>query len=510
MPPVMGDYQQNIADKEHELQVVDIGKYASKILSDQDRPLFDDAVKAAKVGALRAAYVMIWLACAESLKRRFREAQTRDHTAGKIVGEIDDMERQHKAVDRFLLDKALEYGFVSDSAHATLSQVYELRNIYGHPYQEAPSKEKVMDAAATVVQHVLSKTVRLRQGFGKQMLEALLADRNYLDDYEPTVMTFAKTIVQRLDESIHAWLLDEYWKELERMSDDSSMGVFVRRGMWFCRTLLLEVDVATFTHDDWHNRCTQFPKTMIGMCSNADIFEKIGERAQDSLVGLILEESETRASVLLNLEKLNDEDALSCRQQERFIGAVSDFPTSTILASGLSTKTCYTRLIDALESHNWYTQNPAVDMIAMNGPDQAIKLTNEQQVNLGRNILQAAEGTAARAVEFLAKLASDTTQWPVGVVRGIALESFVNESDQVRIKARNLNYVLSMLAKLSSIQRDEIMGQIEASVNAGTVKYWSYTDEVGGVICSLHAHEWSVPLAKALEAKASAEETMEA
>ena len=43
-------------------QPVDLSKYALQILAEQDRPLFDDAVKAAEVGALRASYMMIWLA----------------------------------------------------------------------------------------------------------------------------------------------------------------------------------------------------------------------------------------------------------------------------------------------------------------------------------------------------------------------------------------------------------------------------------------------------------------
>ena len=133
------------------MQKVDLREYAKEILAHEDHPLFDEAVEAAKAGALRSAYVMIWLACAESLKRRFREAKKRDDIAGKIVGEIERLEKEHKAVDMVLLEKALRYGFVSDSGHTALGHIYEMRCIYGHPYEEAPSREKVIDAAATVV-----------------------------------------------------------------------------------------------------------------------------------------------------------------------------------------------------------------------------------------------------------------------------------------------------------------------------------------------------------------------
>ena len=65
---------------------VDLDHYEQKIESGDDDPLFREAVRAAQAGALRASYIMVWLACAESLKRRFREARVRDHQAGVIVG----------------------------------------------------------------------------------------------------------------------------------------------------------------------------------------------------------------------------------------------------------------------------------------------------------------------------------------------------------------------------------------------------------------------------------------
>ena len=46
------------------------------------------------------------------------------NAAGKVVGEIDKLEGQHKSVDKFLLDKAREYGFLADTGHTLLEQVY--------------------------------------------------------------------------------------------------------------------------------------------------------------------------------------------------------------------------------------------------------------------------------------------------------------------------------------------------------------------------------------------------
>lgn len=481
---------------------VNLSHYADNILAAEDRPLFDDAVKAGKAGALRAAYVMIWLACAESLKRRFREAQKRDHAASKIVGEIETKEKEHKAVDKFVLMKAHEYGFVSDSGYTVLNHVYEMRCLYGHPYEEAPSQEQVSHAAAVVVEHVLSKPVKLRQGFGKQLLKSLLEEPSFLDDQQTAVVVFTKDILPRLDETIHGWLLDNYWKELEKICDDSSMAIFFRRGTWFSQAMLTEVGVGVFSPDDWHDRCSRFPKILMRVCSIADIFKAIGERAQDSLVGLIIAESATHASVLTHLERLSINGALTTRQQERFVARVSEMQSSEITSAGLSTKTCYGKLIDALKSHNWYMQNPAVDLIVSNGPDQAAELDENQQVNLGRNLLQAGEGMARSANEFLEKLSKDGTSWPFHVVRGIAMESFTNEDKQIRFKGRHLGQVLSAIDHLQQELQDQLTAEISASVDAGTPKNWVNRD-FKKAVDYLKAYKWAAPLVASLKAKAA-------
>ncbi len=484
-----------------ELKMVDLSNYADKILANEDRPLFDEAIKVGKAGALRAAYVMIWLACAESLKRRFREAQKRDSAAGRIVGDIETKEREHKSVDKFVLEKAHEYGFLSDSGHTILNHVYEMRCLYSHPYEEAPSQEQVSHAAAVVVEHVLSKPVKLRHGFGKQLLKSLLENQSYLDNQQTAVMAFTKDIIPRLDESIHGWLLENYWKELEKLANDSSMAIFFQRGIWFCREMLVEVGVGVFSHDEWHDRTERFPKTLMRICSIAGIFEEIGKLAQDSLVSSILDESSTRSSVLTYLEQLNNDGALSKRQQERFTERVSEMDSSELRSASLTTKTCYKNLINAMKSYDWYVQNPAIDLVVSNGLDQAAELNENQQVELGRNILQAGEGMAKSADEFLEKLSQDEASWPFDFVRGIALETFTNEKNEIRFKVRHLNRVLSALARLNEKQRERLVDEIAASINISTPKV--YKRDFDKVIKSLKVSHWTAPLISSLEAKAA-------
>ena len=198
--------------------------------------------------------------------------------------------------------------------------------------------------------------------------------------------------------------------------------------------MLLEVGVDIFSKGEWHNRANQFPKALMCVCSIADIFREIGNHTQDSLVGIILAEAKKRASVLKKLECLNDAGALTKRQEERFVDEISKMDISAIRSAGLHTKACFDKLINAMETQNWYSQNPAIDLVVSNGAKQAAELSKDQQVELGRNILQAGEGGARSANEFLHKLPDEMAQWPIDVIRGIVLESFTNEDDHGRVR----------------------------------------------------------------------------
>ena len=481
--------------------LLDLSEYKTKILSPEDYPLFEDAISAAKAGAFRAAYVMIWLSCAESLKRRFRESQRRDTVAGKIVGSIEKKEREHKAVDKFLLAKAFEYGFINDSANTILNHVYEMRCLYGHPYEEAPSKEQVSHAACVVVEHILSKPVTLRHGFGQQLLKSLLEDRSYLDDQQSAVVAFSKDILPRIDENIYCWFLDKYLKELENIADDSSLDIFFRRGKWFCNTMLIEIGVGIYSDEDWHNRVGKFPKILMRVCSNSNVFREIGRRAQDSFVGLILSESKVHPSLLTLLECLMNENILNKRQSERFFKHIAELPINTLRSACLSTKTCYKKLIDAMKSHNWYVQSPAIELIVSNGHKQAQDLNVTQQITLGRNILQCADGTERQACQFLKKISECRTNWPFNVVLGIGLEVFINEKNGIRFKTRHLNLVLSALEHLKPSIKTKHITKIANAASKGTPENWIDEDDFKDVISKLKKYNWSQPLTTALSKK---------
>jgi len=260
--------------------------------------------------------------------------------------------------------------------------------------------------------------------------------------------------------------------------------------------MLKEIGVSIFTFDDWHEKIQKFPKTLMRVCSIVGIFKEIGTRAQDSLVGSIIDESETHAKMLAYLERINNEGSLSDRQQERFTDYISKLDIELISSSGLSTKICYENLIKSMGFHNWYTQNPAIDLIVSNGPEQVAELEDNKQVNLGRNLLQCADGQARSACRFLEKLSSDEGFWPFNFILGVTLELFINDNKKIRIKELHMNNIFSILNKRND--RDQIIEKIVAAVDEGAVKTWMEGNVFEKVIALLSPYTWAAPLVTSL------------
>src|ERR1700677_2653532 len=99
----------------------------NKILEESDKVLFKEFVDSLKVKAYRSAYIMLWICCAEALKRRCKELASRDGEAQKVMTNIEQKEINHQSADKFILEKSKNYGLVLDTEFAKLLHIYEMR-----------------------------------------------------------------------------------------------------------------------------------------------------------------------------------------------------------------------------------------------------------------------------------------------------------------------------------------------------------------------------------------------
>lgn len=105
------------------------------------------------------------------------------------------------------------------------------------------------------------------------------------------------------------------------------------------------------------------------------------------------------------------------------------------------------RTIAALKVSNWYTQNPAINDIS---PEKINKAGSDSLFVLGRNILQAADGSSNMACEFINTFKDKTKGVKADKIKslldGIVFEIFFNSDGELRESFKNsfFNVVFSL------------------------------------------------------------------
>lgn len=479
-----------------------LSKYLDQVNS-QDMPLMEEVNRSASSGALRAAYIMVWIACAESIKRRFKEAGKRDHVAGKVSNHIEGMEKRHEAIDKILLEEAKKYGFIMDSEYTELLYIYNMRCIYGHPYELAPTEEQVIHAVSTVVRIVMSKPVKMREGFISQLLQDMMSEKFYLDDQERAIQEFAQEIMLKIDENTFAYMFEKYWDKLEKIAFDPTMSIFFRRGIIFTKKILQTLDIEAFSENEWHDMVCKFPEVMSNILSVPGLYHEVGMKAQDALVGQLIEKSKIIPSRLRFLQQVENE--LSGRQKERFYKQIEEISPSDLYESQLNLSLCFNVVIKQLSTRNWFGQNPAIKFIRMEGEQQISMLAVEQQSVLGRNILQAAEGGANEADIYIQALVSNIQDYPDAFIKGLILECFINESKEIRFKMEALPNVLKGLNTLDEKRRESIVDCVFNDISIGNKKSDNYLrdEEFERMLNILKLYSWTDSIRSILELKKS-------
>lgn len=105
------------------------------------------------------------------------------------------------------------------------------------------------------------------------------------------------------------------------------------------------------------------------------------------------------------------------------------------------------KLIADLKSYNWYVQNPSIQAILQVPTNQ---LDSNQQFILGRNLLQAAEGSAAEAYNFMERIGTNIVKYSRDgenhVLNGILFEIYFNAYGEFRQSNTKKHFIEEILA----------------------------------------------------------------
>lgn len=444
--------------------------YIGRVSDPQDKVLLEEAASAARGSAFRIAYLAVWLSCAESLKRKFKELSQLDHVAMKVISDITDKEAKQQATDRVLLTKAKQYGFISDAEFDQLESIYRQRCVYGHPYEQAPLLEQLIAAVASVVEFVLSRPTKLRHGYLARQVDLICTNREFLDDHLPAIDSYADVVYTRSSSELHLWFLQKLWREAAGFAANPSMSRMIRRVVWFSEAFLKRCDNGFFSKWNSVQDLSQYPLVSRALGSTA-LFCKLDGHSQDIVVGQLLKAANSHASCLKILEELDSAGQLTTRQRERFVAGVKLMDLHVAASSGLSLEYYVDGIIEALKSYNWYVQNPAVSAVAGIGSSGIVTLLPEKQKELGNNVLQAADGDAGSAVSLVKEIARGERMWPEAFVEGVITECFVNDGDKFRFKTKHAREALLGLCCIPTELRTAFVSRLVDRVRRSSPKH---------------------------------------
>lgn len=152
------------------------------------------------------------------------------------------------------------------------------------------------------------------------------------------------------------------------------------------------------------------------------------------------------ATAIRILVSLDDANLLDERQLGRLAGAISRSPYPTLQQSA-PFRIWTDKIIADLDSHNWYTQNPAALALNGLGPNGIASCDNSILEAIGRSLLASADGEANDAVALIARLRyRDGQKWPAALIKGMLLEVGLREDGTFRVKPRLLPDVAVIIA----------------------------------------------------------------
>lgn len=314
-------------------------------------------------------------------------------------------------------------------------------------------------------EYVLSRQAQLKYGYVSSLLKSVFENIHYLDDDWAKISEYAKNIANRFHPEVLPFLLRKSCEYFEVSIDD----LIKRRAVTFVNAIFEELK-PDFSDKKWGiiNILNDYPISSSLFLSSPINWSKLPSQAQDMCFGLLIEPIKKDGTItnptisrIKKLKSLKDSNCLGPKQLERMGVVLQKVSYLTLSSAQIDLLDLVPRMIIDLESHNWYKQNPASDALANYGMTSISFLDSEMQVELGRNILQAAQGGAGSAISFIDDIKEKMIS--VDFARGLLLECFTNEKSEFRLKCSMLKNVLGII--LNQPNKKDILNEAKCEID---------------------------------------------
>lgn len=441
---------------------------------EEDRVLISDAINLCSQGFFRASYIMAWLGCVESLKRRCVEIAKKDSEAQKAVKKMTQAESQHKSIDLLLIESAKNLNLIDDIGVEKLKYFFTMRSVCSHPYQYTPNKLDCEHIISSIIEIVLSQPILLKKGPLSSILNKFTTEESFLNDNRQEISNYLSDLKERTDPLCIRYIWDKIFQTFEAFPKENIGSKLYNRCCIALQTLIYLTGFSTLfeNNEDIKNFIIEHKNKAAWIFWPKDIYTKMHD--------------EVKAVFFRVLEETNQNDILSYYYDNNVLNDQQKDDLKAYVQTISINDQCYYSasltidfVVGRLKIYDWYTQNDAFRIINTDKFCKTLSECNvEQRVLLGRNILQAADGSANEAIAFIYNFTTNYSKYGVDIARGLVYECFFNEKNQLRQKTRHFSDIESIMQNIPAADSSAILNELLQQIPQCTLKYKNDTFSV--------------------------------
>jgi len=406
---------------------------------EEDLTLFDEIITCMENEAYRSASILLWISVLESLVRKLNILAQDDHEIREFMDNFKDNKNE-----KGLLLKCENLNLINQIEYGQLDTIRRARNEYAHPTDNSPTKEEVELYLYFAVEYVLSKPNLYSINVAKKELRNILNDSNFLGNASnQQVVEYASTFTRKISNNYLDEIIKKLFKMIERKYNENTPNNHncINHGLIYARAIILaNLDYLTIENSNY--LIDEFKITSCHLFSHHEIWGKLDSRSKERIfnyskdyeIGHI-----TKMEFINNFYKLYKSEKLDDTLKNEYLTILYETTLGTLLYCNIPANEYYDKLIEELESHNYYRQNPAAQIIMR----KDLSVFNDEQLEqIGRNILQSADGGANDSKRVINKFKITTS--PKSFLKGLLFETLINDDNELRIKPNLFEEVITI------------------------------------------------------------------
>ena len=439
-----------------------------KKVYEKDLALFNEVIICIENEAYRGASILTWISVLESLVRKLKKLASNDDEIYKTIKNFKANENEKE-----LLEKCEKHQLITKLEYSRLNAIRQARNTYAHVSDESPKKEDVLINLHYAVEYVLSKPIPFPINLAKNELKNVLNDSKFFGNAnDEQIEEYAKTFTKKIANKNRDEIIKKLFKMIEKKFEKNDINYYdcIEHALIYAKVLLLN-NLDYLTSDNCNNLINNSKITSCHIFTELKIWKTLDKRSKERICGYTLNNNSTTKIEFINkfyklyfIDKVNDE------LKTNFEEYINNLSLEKLKYCKIPANEYYDKLIKEFKSHVYNHQNPAADIIRF----KDLSVFNDEQLEqLGRNLLQSAEGGAYNSEKAILKF-ERTKKLPKALLKGLLYETIINDENELRINPGYFEIIINILNEKS--YKDELFDELIECIKQSKPKSLDFTN----------------------------------